>query len=245
MPGTSETCTLTSEDGIPEMAAGKCGVLVVLLAYNFIITFLENYPKIGFEGHLHSCYAHSNKLLLKKQLGYGKKILMDTFLYPCWYPARQNDKAGIKRQVNGGELIICVCLLSGDIHQCPGPMREVGPRNTMPSRPTTGARVCLGHPNAGNKRLSMSVAEGSGSVRRDAGRSGGDPELGDATVILRERDAEQDRGLDPWAPVEQALLEELEGVYEEKSNVDSFMSARGLHLLHLNVGSLLPRITEI
>ncbi|XDV31768.1 hypothetical protein PO909_002727 [Leuciscus waleckii] len=90
----------------------------------------------------------------------------------------------------------------------------------------------------------MSVAEGSGSVRGGAGRSGGDPELGDVTVI-RERRAEQVRGLDPQATVEQALLDEMAGVNKEISNVDYFMTARGLHLLHLNVRSLLPKITEI
>ena len=48
--------------------------------------------------------------------------------------------------------------------------------------------------------------ERSGSVRGGAGRSGGDPELGDATVI-QERGVEQARRLDPQAPVEQSLLE--------------------------------------
>ena len=151
------------------MAAGKCGVLVVFLAYIFINSFLENGPKIGFEGHVHSYYAHSNKLVLKKQLGYGKKILMDTFLCPCWYPTKRNEKGGVKRQVNGDKLIICICLLlSGDIHQCPGPMQEFGPRNKMASRPSACAMVC-----GGDKLLSMSAAEGSGIVRGGAGRSGG------------------------------------------------------------------------
>ena len=57
-------------------------------------------------------------------------------------------------------------------------------------------------------------------------------------TVIREHGAEQARGLDPQAPAEQALLEERKGVYKGIPNVDSFMSARGLHLLHLNVRSL-------
>ena len=61
---------------------------------------------------------------------------------------------------------------------------------------------------------------------------------------IRQRGTEQAR-LDLRAPVPvgQSLLEELESIGSERP--DSFLAMRGLHMLHLNVRSLLPKITEI
>ena len=211
----------------------------MFLAYMIIKSFLDTGPEIRFERQLQYFRDNANKPLLNKQFGYGKKTLMDTFLYPCWYPVRRNDKNGDKRQVNGGRLIICICLLlSGDIHQCPGPM----PRNTISKRPTAGAMVCTDHPNAGKQLFSICAA-GSGSARGDAERRSGDPTMREE---IRQRGTEQAR-LDLRAPVPvgQSLLEEQESIGSERPNVDYFLAMRGLHLLHLNVRSLLPKITEI
>lgn len=205
----------------------------------FIKLFLDTGPENDITGQSHSFREIPNKLLIDKQRGYGKKILMDTFLYPNWYPARRIDKNNKKQQVNGGHLIICICLLlSGDIHQCPGPM----PRNrSAPSKITSaGATWCINRPNAGEVAL-------------DARQSGIDREHGFAG---RRRVSTKEGGLHggeqaslrlptPVAALGPQSFEIPGSASCEKPTFESFVAARGLHLLHLNVRSLLPKITEI
>jgi len=102
----------------------------MFLVYIIIRNVLVNGPRNGMEECLQSNFFHLSKFLVTKQLDYGKKTLLETFLYPGWYSARCKSKARVKRQINGRDLIICMCLLlSGDIHQCPGPVPDFGPRN--------------------------------------------------------------------------------------------------------------------
>lgn len=218
---------------------GAFGVHVILLIYLFIKLFLDTGPGNGIAGQLYSFRETPNKLSLRKQLGYGNKILMDTFLYPSWYPARCMDKNNRKQQVNGGHLIICICLLlSGDIHQCPGPM----PRNRpTPSKITSaGAMWCMNRPNVGEV---ASVARQSGRDREHgfAGRRG------DSTREGGLHGGEQaSLSLPPaMAAMGPQSFEIPESISCERPSLESFVATRGLHLLHLNVRSLLPKITEV
>lgn len=223
------------------MAAGKFGVLVMFLVYIIIRNVLDNGPRNGMDECLQSNCVHPNIFLVTKQY-YGKKTLLEMFLFPGWYSARRKSNAGVKRQINGGALIICMCLiLSGDIHQCPGPMPDFGPRNTMES--ATGVMVYRpsSRRSDGSKHLSMSVAELGGGVHGVIERT--ELGLGNTTVSLDE--CRQPRNSDPQLRSVQSPYAVLEDACKVKPNVDSFLSMRRLHLLHLNIRSLLSKITEI
>lgn len=224
------------------MAAGKFGVLVMCLVYIIIRNVLVNGPKNGMDKCLLSKYSHPNKFLVTNQLDYGKKTLLETFLYAGWYPARCKSKARVKRQINGGDLIICMCLLlSGDIHQCPGPMPDSGPRNT--EEVATGVTVCWPSSRCsdGSKHLSMSAADLGGGEHGVI--EGAELGLGNMAVSLDE--CKRSGNPDPQFRSVQSSCMVLEYTRKVKPTVELFLSTRGLHLLHLNIRSLLPKITEI
>lgn len=139
-------------------------------------------------------------------------------------------------------MIICMCLLlSGDIHQCPGPMPDFGPRNAMES--ATGAMVCRpsSRHSDGCKHLSMSVADLGGGVRGVV--EGAELGLGAAAVSLA--GCARPGGLDSRLRLVRLPCADLEDAGMVEPNFDSFLSTRGLHMLNLNIRSLLPKITEI
>ncbi len=124
-------------------------------------------------------------------------------------------------------------------------MPDFGPRNTKESATeiATGVTVCWPSSRCsdGSKLLSMSVADLGGGVYGVIEKT--ELGLGKSTESLDE--CKWPRNSDPQLRSVQLPCAVLEDACKVKPIVDLFPSTRGLHRLHLNTRSLLPKITEI
>lgn len=132
------------------MAAGRCsrfGALGAFLLYAFILTL--SVPK--FQSN--PVEANISLKLGGKHFGYGKNIVATTFVFPSLMTSfKKRLKKQSERSSQGETLIIILCLLlSGDVHQCPGPISNSGDSDNMTGR---GGAVHA-HP-AGSKAASVS-----------------------------------------------------------------------------------------
>ncbi len=120
-------------------------------------------------------------------------------------------------------------------------MPDFGPRNTKES--ATGVTVCWPSSRCsdGSKRLSMSVADLGGGVYGVIEKT----ELGLGKSMESLDECKWPRNSDPQLRSVQLPCAVLEDACKVKPIVDVFPSTRGLHRLHLNTRSLLPKITEI
>lgn len=111
------------------MPAGKFGMLAVFLIYGFILMLIDTGPfRTSSRCPFDKVCSFNQKIRLKVQIGtkhfgHGKYTLFNTFVYSRRHsPFKRAIKVGGKCQIDGGNLIITLCLLlSGDVHQCPGP----------------------------------------------------------------------------------------------------------------------------
>ena len=114
------------------MACGGIGISIALLLYTILLNFTScpdhksniksKVSNDGQNAFIPSCTKETNAMW-QPTLGYGKLVLQQTFLFPCW--ANDNKRKQNKTSFNRTRaemLVIAICLLlSGDIHQCPGP----------------------------------------------------------------------------------------------------------------------------
>ncbi|CAM4651696.1 unnamed protein product [Leuciscus chuanchicus] len=143
------------------MAAGRCsgfGVLVAFLLYVFILTlsapkFGERVWHLNQNGYSNLVEANVSLKFGGKHFGFGKTIVATTFVFPGLMSSfKKRLKKQPERSSQGETLIIILCLLlSGDVHQCPGPIS-----NSVDSDKMTGSgdAVCA-HP-AGSNAASVS-----------------------------------------------------------------------------------------
>ncbi len=107
--------------------AGDSGVRLTLVIYCLVLKFLDTGPKPVNSGpYLNEYFSHEQSKISLKHFGYGSFALLPTFPYPSWHAASKrhwniNVRPASKRP-NSDAAIIAICLMmSGDIHQCPGP----------------------------------------------------------------------------------------------------------------------------
>ncbi|CAM4529999.1 unnamed protein product [Leuciscus chuanchicus] len=86
--------------------------------------------------------------MFPSSLGYGKTIVAITFVFPSLMTSfKKRLKKQPERSSQGETLIIILCLLlSGDVHQCPGPISNSGDSDKVTGR---GDAVCA-HPAGSN-----------------------------------------------------------------------------------------------
>ncbi|KAJ8385627.1 hypothetical protein AAFF_G00184240 [Aldrovandia affinis] len=73
-----------------------------------------------------------------KHFGFGRHVIAVAFIYPSLYNRGTKHTKTVSKLQQSHTLIITICLLlSGDIHQCPGPLNkpaEDGPRTAFTTR---------------------------------------------------------------------------------------------------------------
>uniref|UniRef100_A0AAV2LPA0 Uncharacterized protein n=1 Tax=Knipowitschia caucasica TaxID=637954 RepID=A0AAV2LPA0_KNICA len=80
-----------------------------------------------------------------KRFGFGKHALLSTFIHPYLYSkATKLSKTGLKQQQSLMFIVAITLLLSGDIHQCPGPnnIPVTEGRNINNRSTTANLQVC-------------------------------------------------------------------------------------------------------
>ncbi len=106
------------------MVAGRTGVLTAALIYVLIIHFIHS----NASGHFiaQNFLTQQCNYTAQKHFGFGRSVLFSTFIQ-----FGMQSRTNVTRKQHfirvdcqrGEQLIIVFCLLlSGDIHQCPGPL---------------------------------------------------------------------------------------------------------------------------
>lgn len=123
-------CFLAPSDSHGKMAApGVAGIAGALFAYalltnTFFYTETSHILNDSYSSNSITKPISVDFVIIKvtKHLGLGKHVLAATFIHPYLYSEkRKHTKSALKPQQSLA-LIITICLLlSGDIHQCPGP----------------------------------------------------------------------------------------------------------------------------
>lgn len=108
-------------------------MLVAFLCYNLILILVGSCPSdsVGFycREKTMTCYNEpsewSNFKTGGKHFGYGKNVVAATFVSPSLLISSKKGQFRGGGQVNRENVIVMLCLLlSGDVHQCPGPIRN-------------------------------------------------------------------------------------------------------------------------
>lgn len=248
-------------------AAGSsgAGALLALLAYCLLLHFVSTGQTFYTESGPSSCNRFYSRQLdnIHKHFGYGKYVLFATFC-PCrYFHTSKYGKTTVKRQ-SCAALVIAICLLlSGDIHQCPGPVHT-----NMAVDENTGALCQPANPRRNNTvfQVSMETRDSSiefvgrstymnlcppgspmnpsDSVPRTRTGAAGSGEPGNASGLPGvargggvEGREKSDRGSETTQeqPAFEFGLGDQSDVFKKK----------GLHFMHLNARSILPKIDEI
>ncbi|ROL47706.1 hypothetical protein DPX16_0335 [Anabarilius grahami] len=135
------------------MAVGCSGVLVALLLYTLFVKF--TLPIEIFHTKDTICntilnnwydkevYWHEQTNKINGIFGDGEYTLTVTLAISNHYYQRRKCKETLCKKSTNNAMIICICLLlSGDIHQCPGPTGRIN-RANLPNAPTCGSGASL------------------------------------------------------------------------------------------------------
>lgn len=124
------------------MAAGVLDILIALLNYGFTFKFFDTRHGFNYKRPEQSVSNTPIYFLIYnitfessrvgKHFGYGNKVLFDTFIQPSLYNTTNKRIMTTPKSQRSDNLVIILCLLlSGDIHQCPGPSITI--TNGLPS----------------------------------------------------------------------------------------------------------------
>lgn len=77
-----------------------------------------------------------------KHFGFGRYVLARTFIHPCFFNRVTKSSKTILKPQQSLQFIIAICLLlSGDIHQCPGPINFPEQDGTQTAPTHSGSSV--------------------------------------------------------------------------------------------------------
>lgn len=141
------------------MAGARSGAVVALLLYTLLLKFIQPTNINPFKQSLNNKYAniiHNNDKLISHWIyrykqtnkihgvfGYGEYTLAILFKTPNRYNRRvKRIKTTCKQQTSQAVIIAICLLLSGDIHQCPGPTTNGASISDVSTRNSTSAQVC-------------------------------------------------------------------------------------------------------
>lgn len=103
--------------------AGRTGALLALFTYCCLLKLVDTGPNFVDPGPRYSKDTGWNSDSFK-HFGYGNFALLSAFLYPNWHnhvKQHARRRTAPRRQHFEASIITICLLMSGDIHQCPGP----------------------------------------------------------------------------------------------------------------------------
>lgn len=106
------------------MATNKFGMVSALILEVFVLNITGNNRIFNIDErtiNFLQVLSHANTSDVILHLGFGRDIIYHLFITPS--PETRNDhrRPVLKSQIIGRDLISLCLLLSGDVHQCPGP----------------------------------------------------------------------------------------------------------------------------
>lgn len=104
---------------------GTSGMLVAFLVYSFILTFLDTGPPLQIN-YICDKRDFSTPIVRNYNQGirlYGKNAVINAFIYLGQHKTQKPYQA--KCHTSNLFIITLCLLLSGDVHQCPGPISSV------------------------------------------------------------------------------------------------------------------------
>ncbi len=214
------------------MAAGRCGVLISLFSFSLLHTLFNRLKEV-VEFSFNIGREEKQTRYGYKHRGFGKSVVFLLIYHPWINCSRKQRRSGkMKRHLSDWVIIIMCLLLSGDIHQCPGPV----------SRDFEG--TISGDPDI-RPRVSSSIADCWRDLlpcfeTRDVIR------MDNGVVDVFSTSEEGGRTPRPRAEsVEEDTQLSRDQMTSEIKLMRDIGTLKGLHMVHLNVRSLLPKISEL
>lgn len=183
-----------------------------------------------------------------KHLGFGKNVIY-TLIFRPWITCSKKQRRGQKRQLSDLLIILMCLLVSGDIHQCPGPGSCKGGERVCQTFAADGRRA-LGAEQCRRSEIGVEWSlmadqwndlrpcnETRDLCRKDYGVSDMFSMMENGGRMLRTRSSK--------STVNDEIQLLSKSTTSKISDLRSIGTMKGLHMVHLNVRSLLPKISEL
>ncbi len=241
-----ERCRSVSVDASGNMATGGHGIVISVLA--FVIVYNLCPSSETFSDNKRCFNVLSEERCDVVSIGYGRNIIFSLLHLHSSRPSIS------KHHSNAGKFAIILCLLlSGDIHPCPGPNGEVCPSF---NKGVLDSGSYLAERNSAVVQVRVSCSDRVPNINTMANNishlfmDDGVVVMGDeaaAKSSLERTVCRRGRLVDQKGAEHDKSFDE-ETLPASRCSVDLFgdyFNTKGLHFVHLNIRSLLPKIDEI